>query len=97
MAQAQKSTYFQMMEVTEHYDNYYKIKRNDRDYRIISRGVEFFIEDEGLCIDKINWFTMYLIADKNLNLCKGTEVSKIHQLRRELSNDIHLFTNDIKQ
>jgi hypothetical protein len=97
MAQTTKSTYFQMMEVMEHYDKYYNIKRIDRDYRIICRGVELFIEDEGLYVDRINWFTMYLIADKNLNLCKGSEVSKIHQLRRELSNDIHLFTNDIKQ
>jgi hypothetical protein len=86
-----KSNYFQMMEVTEHYDNYYKIKRSDRDYRIISRGVELFIDEEGLDVKGMDWFTMYLISDKNLNLCKGTEYSKIHQLREQLSADIHLF------
>lgn len=92
MAQTTKSKYFQMMEVTEHYDNYYKIKRSDRDYRIISRGVELFIENESLSVEDINWFTMYLIADKNLNLCKGrSEVIKMHQLHEELSKDTHLF------
>jgi hypothetical protein len=91
MTKTNKSIYSQMMGVTEHYDKYYTIKRSDRDYRIICRGVELFIEDAGLYVDRINWFTMYLIADKNLNLCKGTEYSKIHQLKEHLSADIHLF------
>ena len=91
MTQTKKSIYFQMMEVTEHYDRYYNIKRIDRDYRIICRGVELFIEDENLIVDHINWFTMYLIADKNLNLCKGSEYNKIHKLKEQLSADIHLF------
>jgi hypothetical protein len=91
MTKTNKSTYFQMMEVMEHYDKYYNIKRIDRDYRIICRGVELFIEDEKLFVDRINWFTMYLVSDKNLNLCKGSEYNKIHKLKEQLSLDIHLF------
>ena len=90
---SKKSTQFDansMFDTIEHYENYYKGKRSERQKYIMCRAIKYFVEDNGL--ENPNQYLLYLITDKAINVSQyKTENALLSTIREELQKDIKLF------
>ena len=80
----------QMFETIEHYEQYYKGKRSEKQKYIMARAIKYFVEDNGL--ENPNQYLLYLIADKALNVSQyKSESALTSTIQEELQKDISLF------